>query len=61
MGIKKFILNIKCKISNLLCCKSKCMNQEIVIEPSYCPKCSCDKCLYPPQYQSHSASASASA
>ena len=47
MGIKKFIVNMKCKLSSLLCCKSKCLNQEIIIEP-YCPKCNCDKCLYPP-------------
>lgn len=47
MGIKKFIVNMKCKLSSILCCKSKCLNQEIIIEP-YCPKCNCDKCLYPP-------------
>ena len=50
MGLKKFILNLKCKLGNLLCCRSKCMNQEIVIEP-ICPKCNCDKCMYPPKYQ----------
>lgn len=47
MGLKKFILNIKCKLSSLLCCKSKCLNQEIIIEP---PICNCDKCITPPRY-----------
>lgn len=47
MGLKKIIVSLKCKLSGLLCCKSKCLNQEIIIEP-YCPKCDCDKCLYPP-------------
>lgn len=55
MGLKKFILNLKCKLGNLLCCRSKCMNQEIVIEP-FCPQCSCDKCLYPPKPPYHTIS-----
>jgi hypothetical protein len=52
MGLKKIIVSLKCKLSGLLCCKSKCLNQEIIIEP-YCPKCDCDKCLYPPRPPYH--------